>query len=169
MQGEPVVDGYLLLGDASIYTNAFFGQGIALGLWQAQQLANLSDRIEAAGDGLVAEMEAWTDRTLGPRFAFQAEIDARRTATWLDGIRGAPAPEPVGEHRRMAAVFALGADGDEGAASEGARIMHLLGGLEEELAEPDLARRLADFLDTSPQLGAGPGELPRQEFEALVG
>lgn len=168
VHGGPVVDGYLLLGDASLYTNASLGQGISLGLWQAQHLAHVSDRIGAAGDGLVTEIETWTDRTLDPRFAFQAEVDARRTATWLDGIRGAPAPAPVGDHRRLEALFALGADGGGEAAAAGARIMHLLGEMEQELAEPDLARRLADYLDTSPQLGGGPGELPRRAFEALI-
>ena len=36
----PVVDGYALIGDASLDTNATFGQGVALGFWQAQALAH---------------------------------------------------------------------------------------------------------------------------------
>jgi hypothetical protein len=40
---DPVVEGYLLLGDASLYTNATLGQGVALGFWQAQALAHRAD------------------------------------------------------------------------------------------------------------------------------
>ena len=168
VDGAPVVEGFLLVGDASLYTNASLGQGISLGLWQAQHVAALSGRIDDPGDGLVTEFEAWTDRTLGPRFAFQAEVDERRTAAWLDGIHGAPLPEPEGLQRQMAALFALGGEGDEVAAAAAARIMHLLAEASTELAEPGLAATVTSYLEATPTLGGGPGPLPREDFEPLV-
>jgi 2-polyprenyl-6-methoxyphenol hydroxylase-like FAD-dependent oxidoreductase len=168
VNGTPVVDGLLLVGDASIYTNAFFGQGISLGLWQAQHVAAVDHRIGDPGDGLVTEVEAWTDRVLGPRFNFQAEVDERRTTAWLDGIRGSPLPEPEGLQRKVAALFALGGEGDEVADAAAARIMHLLAEADTELAEPGLAATVTAYLEAAPRLGGGPGPLPREDFEALV-
>ena len=34
--GRPTIESYVLVGDASLYTNATSGQGVALGFWQAQ-------------------------------------------------------------------------------------------------------------------------------------
>jgi flavin-dependent dehydrogenase len=169
VDGTPVVDGLLLVGDASLYTNAFFGQGIALGLWQAQGAAAAAERIDDVGDLPVRDLETWTERTLGPRFAFQAEVDARRTNAWLDGMRGAPMPEPKGLQRRVAALFALGAQGDDEAAAAGARFMHLLTDAEGELGDPALADKVTDYLEATPHLGGGAGPLPRGRFETLVG
>lgn len=168
VDGAAIVEGFLLVGDASIYTNAFFGQGISLGLWQAQHVATVDDLISDPGDGLATEVEAWTERTLGPRFTFQAEVDERRTTAWLDGIRGAPLSEPEGLQRQVAALFALGGEGDEVANAAAARIMHLLADPHTELAEPALAATVTSYLDATPHLGGGPGPLPRHDYEALV-
>ncbi len=167
VDGAPVVDGFLLLGDASIYTNATFGQGISLGLWQAQRLAHVADRIGADGDGLVTEVEGWSDRTLGPRFALQAAIDAQRTRAWRDGIAGAPLPEPEGDWRILAALGALGQE-DEAAAAAAARIMHLLSEPAAELADPALGGRVEDLLASGHRFGGQHGPLPRARFETLV-
>lgn len=169
VNGAPIVKGYVLIGDASIYTNATFGQGIALGFWQAQKLAHLCARIGRDDDSLVRELEAWTDRTLGPRFEVQSMSDESTVETIRAGILGALLPAPGKAHRSMLAVAALADKGDGLAAAALARVQNLLAEPADILAEPDLAERVRSFLDTDPDLGADSiGPLPRSKFEALV-
>ncbi len=176
--GVPVVDGYVLVGDSSIYTNATMGQGISLGLWQAQHLAHLCDRAgpggragRAAGtDGaaLAVDLERWTDRTLGPRFARQAAMDEARTRAMRDGVRGAPTPEPGEQQRPLAALMALAMQGDDLALLWSRRMAHLLAEPQELFADPHLSERIRSFLATNPSFGGDLGPLPRPDFEALV-
>lgn len=169
--GAPIVDGYVLVGDSSIYTNATLGQGLSLGLWQAQRLAQLCDGLGAAGPdsaGLVVDLEQWTDRTLGPRFATQAALDEQQTSLMRDGVRGAPMPEPDPKRRPVFALMALAAQGDEVAAAASLRVRHLLVEPAEVLADAHLSERITAFLATEPSFGGGPGPLPRADFEALV-
>lgn len=166
--GVPTVRGYLLIGDASLYTNATFGQGIALGFWQVQRLAQLSSQIGQNNDALVRELEDWTDRTLGPRFEAQCVSDEKMVQTMRAGIHGAPLPEPDEAHKPLFAVAALSRQGDQLAAAALARVQNLLAEPADLLADPLLAERVHSLLATDPPLGNGSGPLPRSEFEALV-
>jgi 2-polyprenyl-6-methoxyphenol hydroxylase-like FAD-dependent oxidoreductase len=168
LDGAPTVRRYILIGDASIYTNATFGQGIALGFWQAQRLAHLSSEIGQNNDALVRELEDWTDRTLGPRFEAQSESDESMVQTMRAGIHGAPLPEPEKAQKPLSAVGALSTKGDELATAALARVQNLLVEPADLLADPSLAERVRSFLATDPPLGGGIGPLLRSEFEALV-
>jgi 2-polyprenyl-6-methoxyphenol hydroxylase-like FAD-dependent oxidoreductase len=162
---DPVVENYLLLGDASLYTNATFGQGIALGFWQAQALAHISDMIGRNNRQLLRALETWTDHTLGPRYARQIHVDQAMVHALRAGVAGAPMNKPTDE---MSALRALRAQGDEQAAAAFHRIDNLLTEPYEELADADLNRRLKEFLDHVPGGPAGPGPLPRHTFEAIL-
>jgi 2-polyprenyl-6-methoxyphenol hydroxylase-like FAD-dependent oxidoreductase len=162
--GAPVVDGYVLVGDASLYTNASLGQGVSLGLWQAQQLARLCD----GGSALVVELERWTDHTLGGRFATQAALDESRSGAMRDGLRGAPMPEPDEPQRPMVALMALAMQGDDLALTWSRRMANLLVEPAEVFTDRHLTERLDTFLAKDPSFGGDMGPLPRPDFEALM-
>jgi hypothetical protein len=176
--GAAVVDGYVLVGDSSIYTNASLGQGISLGLWQAQHLAHLCDRAGPGrrtgrgggtdGAALALDLEQWTDRTLGGRFTGQAAVDRSRSEAMRDGVRGAPTPEPGEQQRPLAALMALAMQGDELALMWSRRMANLLAEPQELFADPHLSERIRSFLATNPSLGGDMGPLPRADFETLV-
>jgi 2-polyprenyl-6-methoxyphenol hydroxylase-like FAD-dependent oxidoreductase len=105
---DSVVEGYILLGDASLYTNATLGQGVALGFWQAQALAHRADMIGWDNFQLVRQLETWTDQTLGPHYARQVRIDEAMVQSLRAGVAGAPMNSPRDE---MAALMALRAQG----------------------------------------------------------
>ena len=160
---DPVVEGYLLLGDASLYTNATLGQGVALGFWQAQALAHQADLIGRDNRRLVCELETWTNKTLGPHYARQVAVDEAMVKSLRAGIAGAPMDSPKDE---MSALMALRAQGDKEAAAAFHRIDNLLTDPSEEFADVELNLRVKEFLRDVPEGSAGPGPLPRAAFEA---
>ncbi len=161
--GEPVVTGYVLVGDASLYTNATLGQGIALGFWQAQALAGLSDLIGRDNKDLVRSLEGWTDRTLGPRYTLQVGIDEAMVESLQVGIDGGPL---LSANNEMAALDALRQQGDPEAEAAYHRVDNLLSELDEVLAHQPLRGRVDTFLaHARPGFSLGP--LPRDDFEAL--
>jgi flavin-dependent dehydrogenase len=162
---DPVVEGYVLLGDASLYTNATLGQGIALGFWQAQALAHRTHLIGRDNRRLVCELESWTNQTLGPHYVRQVQIDAAMVQSLRAGVAGAPMKMPSD---KRSALMALRAQGDKEAAAAFHRIDNLLTDPSEEFADPELNGRVNEFLRAVPEGSAGPGPLPRQTFEALL-
>jgi 2-polyprenyl-6-methoxyphenol hydroxylase-like FAD-dependent oxidoreductase len=162
---DPVVEGYILLGDASLYTNATLGQGIALGFWQAQALAHHADLIGRDNFALVRELERWTNQTLRPHYSRQVAVDEAMVQSLRAGIAGAPMTNPNDE---MSALMALRAQGDTEAAAAFHRIDNLLTNPSEEFADADLNRRIKEFLRDVPEGSAGPGPLPRPTFEGLL-
>jgi 2-polyprenyl-6-methoxyphenol hydroxylase-like FAD-dependent oxidoreductase len=161
----PVVDGYVLIGDASLYTNATFGQGVALGFWQAQALAQRADLIGRDHLALLRYLETWTDQTLGARYAKQVMVDEAIITMLRDGIAGAPLMYPQDP---MSALFALRARGDTEAARAAFRIDNLLTEPDDELSHPPLNERVTSYLSNAPTGDAGPGPLPRAAFEAIL-
>lgn len=164
-EGEPVVAGYLLVGDASLYTNATFGQGVALGFWQAQAVAHRAELIGRDPAALLRSLEQWTDQVLGPRYSAQVEVDEAMIEGLRAGIAGAPA---MRSRDRLVALRALGAQGDTEAASAFFRVDNLHSDRDEVLAEPALRARIDAYLDGVEEGSDGPGPLPRPEFEALL-
>ena len=161
---SPVVEGYILLGDASLYTNATFGQGVALGFWQTQALIHRNDLIGRNNRQLICQLEAWTNQTLGPRYARQVQVDVDMVQSLRAGVAGGPMKNPGNE---MSALIALRAQGDKEAAAAFHRIDNLLTDPFEELADAELDRRVKEFLD-APEVSAGLGPLPRATFEAAL-
>ena len=163
--GQPTVDGYLLVGDASLYTNATFGQGVALGFWQAQALAHQAELIGRDNAALLRSLEEWTDRVLGPRYAAQVQVDE----AMVEGLRAGLAGAPMTRRKDPgAALLAMGMAGDAEAASAFYRIDNLLSHLHEVLTDAALKTRVEAFLDEMEDWSADPGPLPRREFEALL-
>lgn len=166
VDGVPRATGYVLVGDASIYTNATLGQGTSLGFWQAQQLAGLMDGGPAPD--IAVRLEAWTDEVLGPRFAFQATIDARQAEQLRAGLSGdLPAPPPPGM-REILALSRLAEEDDPVVAPATARVGHLLWTVEQLMTDREVRSRLDTFLATEPDLTPREGPLSRAEFEALA-
>jgi len=160
-----VVEGYVLVGDASLYTNATFGQGVALGFWQAQALAHRADLIGRADAALLRGLETWTDQTVGPRYEAQVRVDEAMIKGLRDGVAGGPM---MGRKDPGAALPAMAAQGDVEAEAAFYRIDNLLTELGDELAHDALRLRVEAFLDTIEEGPAGPGPLSRAKFEALM-
>jgi 2-polyprenyl-6-methoxyphenol hydroxylase-like FAD-dependent oxidoreductase len=162
---DSVVNGYLLLGDASLYTNATFGQGLALGFWQAQALAHRSHLIGRDNPQLVHALETWTSQTLGPRYARQVQVDEAMAHGLQAGIAGAPMNPPSDELSALAGLRELG---DKQAAAAFHRIDNLLTEPEDELANDQLKARIRKHLRDVTKTSTGPGPLRRDTFEAIL-
>jgi 2-polyprenyl-6-methoxyphenol hydroxylase-like FAD-dependent oxidoreductase len=163
--GRPTVTGLLLLGDASLYTNATFGQGVALGFWQAQALAHQTHLIGQDHEALLREVEGWTNRVLGPRYAQQVQVDEAMVGALRAGVAGGPL---IRTRNPGQALAAMGAQGDAQAGMAFYRIDNLLTDLPAEVSDPRLHRRLETFLADIEEGSDGPGPLPRAAFEAIV-
>ena len=163
--GQPIVNGYLLLGDASLYTNATFGQGVALGFWQAQALAHRAELIGVDNAALAVSLEEWTTRVLGPWYTAQVVIDEAMIEGLRAGVAGAAL---IRDKAPRTALMAMGAGGDDAAGAAFYRIDNLLSDLEQVLADDGLKTRLHTFVDNQPEEPAGLGPLPRAEFEKLL-
>jgi flavin-dependent dehydrogenase len=162
---RPVVEGYVSIGDANMYTNATLGQGVALGFRQAQRLAHLAHLIGRDNMRLLRELEAWTDETLGPRYTRQVQIDEAMIDALQAGIAGAPMMAP---NDAMSALMALRDQGDSEAAQAFHRIDNLLSEPDQEFANERLRARVTAFLASVSPGPAGPGPLARTTFEDLL-
>lgn len=88
--GEPIVTGFVAVGDASVCTNPLYGRGCSLALVHAFGLADLLDRAPRA---LALEFAEFTDREIDPWFraAVQQDREAREllgTGTSGSGTSG---------------------------------------------------------------------------------
>ena len=143
------------------------GQGIALGLWQAQALSRLADRPTTYPQRLARDLERWTDIHLGPRFATQAALDAAMVKSLRAGFAGATAPPPLISERPLAALAALAAEGDEIAGQAFQRLDNLLSDPGELLADPGIRRRIGDYRSRGPR-SLTPPAVDRKQFVDLV-
>ena len=142
-----------------------YGQGVALGFWQAQALAHHAELIGRDDIALLSSLEQWTDRVLGPWYRAQVQVDEAGVERMRAGIAGAPMmrrKDPRG------ALMAMGAQGDAAAAAAFYRIDNLLSDLNDVLADDALRVRHQTFLTDLEEGPAGPGPLSRPEFEALL-
>lgn len=160
-------DGYVLVGDSSIYTNATFGQGIALGFWQAQALADAVRGCDDPGRAGL-RLEAWTEEHLGPHFARQAANDAGIAERLKAGLTGAAVPEPPPERRPAVAFMRLAREGDPVVGPAKNRAQDLLSRWDDVMQDERVQRRIREYLDADPVLSIGHGVLPRARFEQLV-
>lgn len=167
VDGTPVLGRFVLLGDASLYTNATVGQGIALGLLQAQALVRLADCPETYPERLVRDLECWTNTHLGPRFDNQAALDAAMVDSLRAGIAGATALPPMISQRPLAALATLAGAGDEVAGQAFQRMDNLLSEPAELLADPEIRRRIEDHRTRGPHPVPSP-VVSRQQFVDLV-
>ena len=164
-RGRPLVSGYVLVGDASLYTNATFGQGIGLGFWQAEALANLGDLIGRENLALLQGLEQWTDDTLGPRYTAQVQVDEGMIDSLAVGITGVPATRPPAPAMALGALAYLG-DADAGRAFY--RLDNMLSTLDAELSDPALKGRLDAFLAEAAARPPKPGPLSIVRFEEIL-
>jgi hypothetical protein len=138
---------------------------VALGFWQAQALARRAELISQDNAALLRSLEEWTDLVLGPRYAAQVQVDK----AMIEGLRGGLAGAPMMRRKDPGgALLAMGMGGDAAAASAFYRIDNMLSHLNEVLADTALKDRVDAFLDKVEEGPAGPGPLPRAEFEALL-
>ena len=167
--GAAVADGFAMVGDSSIYTNATVGQGIALGIWQAQTLARLTEDAATVPADLAEQLEAWTNHTLRPRFDTQAGIDAAMVSTLRAGSAGHLVTHAIMTTGIPSLLGAMAAGGDPDAAVAFDRLDNLLTTPEEEMQNPQLRDKVQTFRDaTAGQPPPAPNPLPRNQFEAIL-
>lgn len=167
VDGRPPPDGYVLIGDSSIYTNATLGRGISLGFWQAEALVDALRRRDDPGRA-ASDVEAWTEQTLGPLFDEQVRVDADITETMRAGIDGAPLRDPPPDRRPLVAAARLEREGDPVVAPVVRRVRHLLTDGSTVAEDEAVQQRIHDYLDKAPALSPGHGVLSRAQFERLV-
>lgn len=164
--GRVIAPGLVLVGDAALYTNPTLGQGVSLGFWMAQVLADLLERVVSDPVRATLAHADWIDTELGPRFRRQVTADRRTHRQFEVGVAGLgflPPDDDDGRHRQGLLRLA-GRDAQVGLLL--ARVGNLLE-RPAELDAPDLRAATEELLDEDP--GPQPTvDLTRSEFEHLV-
>lgn len=161
-----IAPGLFLAGDCALYTNPTLGQGVSLGFWMAQTLANLLERAATDPVGAAVAYEAWIDEELGARFRRQVDADRRRRRQLEAGARGGGfLPPDDDDGRHFQALVRL--------ASSDAQVGLLLSRVANLLVHPSRLHAPDLRAAVEPLLANGPEEPPRADlsrttFERLV-
>lgn len=164
----PVVAGLAVLGDSSIRMNPTLGRGISVSLAQAAEFTRLASLISDPID-LVCAFEDWNLVELGPWFDSQIRADAGSLARMSAGLRGERVPESLGDDAaRLRAGAARCGLTDAVVGEAVARVNNMLAHPDNAFQEPDVKRRIDQFLATAPDLER-PADTPsREEFEKIA-
>jgi 2-polyprenyl-6-methoxyphenol hydroxylase-like FAD-dependent oxidoreductase len=110
IDGEPVITGFVAVGDAWACTNPSGGRGLTLGLLQAQVLRHaIRNHLNDPGT-LSREYDAETERIVGPFYRNQLAADRARIAEMNALEEGSPMPAPNPTFAKL--IFAAAQDAD---------------------------------------------------------
>ncbi|MGK5171682.1 FAD-dependent oxidoreductase [Geodermatophilus sp. CPCC 205761] len=146
VDGEPVVTGFVPIGDAWACTNPSAGRGISVGMAHAQQLRLAArDHLHRPAE-LVGAFDEATEREVTPFFRNQIAADRARIAE-MDALRaGEPPPPP--DPRQVGLLTAAMHDAD---VFRGLlEIITCLAQPQQVMARPGMAERVARFADAPP-------------------
>ncbi|MGY1692437.1 FAD-dependent oxidoreductase [Geodermatophilus sp. SYSU D01105] len=163
VDGEPVVTGYVPVGDAWACTNPSAGRGLSVGMVHAQLLRATAR--EHLGDpaAFVRAFDEGTEREVAPFFRNQVAADHARLAE-MDALREGrepPPPNPV-QARLLAAAMH-----DPEAYRALLETITCLALPQEVLARPGMRERLEAYADQP--VPAAPGPDRRQLVDLLAG
>lgn len=151
----PIVTGLVNVGDSLIHTNPTLGQGVALGMRAAQQLATHVDQIAADPTGY----HAWTTRTLRPWFDVQVTADRANQQRLADGSP----PTDV----RAAALAACAFD-DPVIMRARAQVRHLLRTADDAYGSDEVQGRVTAWLAAHPDFTPHHDGPTRDQWDALI-
>ncbi|MGY1620950.1 FAD-dependent oxidoreductase [Geodermatophilus sp. SYSU D00965] len=163
VDGEPVVTGYVPVGDAWACTNPSAGRGISVGMVHAQTLRATAREHLSDPAAFGRAFDEATERDVTPFFRNQLAADRVRIAE-MDAIREGrepPAPDPVRAQLLAAAVH------DPEAYRALLEMITCLALPEQVLARPGMRERLAQYADQPVPVAPGPDR--RQLLDLLAG
>lgn len=166
VDGRTSAPGLFAVGDAGLYTNPMFGQGISLSFWMAQAVVGLLEQAAAAPSAAALSYERWIDDELGARFAQQYIADDRAGGQLDAGVTGAGFLPPDDERSRYHEALGRLMARDPDTALLGLRVMNLLVH-PRAFDAPSVRAAVRPLLEEGPSTPP-PTTLPRQDFERLA-
>ncbi|MGY1636543.1 FAD-dependent oxidoreductase [Geodermatophilus sp. SYSU D00742] len=164
LDDEPVVTGFVAVGDAWACTNPSAGRGLSVGSVHAQVLrAAVRDHLDDPG-GLVRAFDTTTERQVTPFYRNQIAADRARIAE-MDALRQGQEPPPPDPRQLLLTTAAMhDADVFRGLVE----IVTCLALPQEVLSRPGMQERLSRYADAPPPPPA-PGPDRRQLMDLLAG
>ncbi|MFB9907581.1 FAD-dependent oxidoreductase [Allokutzneria oryzae] len=159
VDGTPIAEGVVAVGDAWACTNPSAARGLSSGLIHAQQLRAVA---REGLDSLTERFDEVTERVVAPFFHSQIANDRHRLAQ-MDALREGCEPPP---HDPMRSAFEAALTQDAEAFRALAEKVQCLAPEQEIFARPGFVERIMAFAGTSPIV---PPVLGRRELLALVG
>ncbi|WP_194471992.1 NAD(P)/FAD-dependent oxidoreductase [Bradyrhizobium sp. CCBAU 51753] len=162
VDGQPVITGFAVVGDAWACTNPSAGRGLSVGLLHAQVLRDVARRHINDPLAFAQEYDAETERQVAPFYRNQIAADRARVAEMNALEQGLPMPAPNPVMARFFAAAAQDADVLRGAIE----IAMCLALPQEVLARPRVAARLAEL--DGQRLPPDPNIIGRDRMAALL-
>ncbi|MEO7804456.1 MAG: hypothetical protein ABIS18_08935 [Actinomycetota bacterium] len=95
VDGEPVVTGIHLIGDAAAITNPQYGRGVSHAVGHSTAVVKTVLDLAQSPKEQARAVDAEVQRMLVPSFENAVQLDRNRTVLWQAGMRGEPPPTPV--------------------------------------------------------------------------
>jgi len=162
VDGQPVITGFVAVGDAWACTNPSAGRGLSVGLLHAQVLRDVARRHINAPGVFSLEYDAETERRVGPFYRNQIAADRARIAEMNALEEGAPMPPP---NPVMAKLF-LASSQDPDALRGLIEIAMCVSLPQEVIARPRVAAKLAEL--DGQQLPPDPNVIDRNRMASLL-
>jgi pimeloyl-ACP methyl ester carboxylesterase len=160
VDGDPVANGLLAVGDAWACTNPSIGRGASIGILHAVALRNLLREVPAAEpERLVREFYAVTDRTVAPWYDATRAFDRHRLAEIDADLAGVPYRTPDPAWAMTTALYAS-AMRDPDALRAQTAIASMLAMPPEAFAVPGLMERVVALGANAPRY---PESAPRHD------
>jgi 2-polyprenyl-6-methoxyphenol hydroxylase-like FAD-dependent oxidoreductase len=162
VDGQPVITGFVAVGDAWASTNPSAGRGLAVGLLQAQVLRNVARQHVNDPKVFSRQYDAETERQVTPFYRTQIAADRARVAEMNALEQGLPLPPPDPVMARL--LFAAPQDAD---VLRGVIELAMCVALPQEVvSRPRIAAKLAE-LDGRP-LPPNPNVIDSHRMAALL-
>lgn len=159
--GQPVITGFVAVGDAWACTNPSAGRGLSVGLLHAQVLRKVVRNALGDPAALAAEYDAETERQVTPFYRNQLAADRTRIAEMDALANGEPMPTPNPGLARFLAAAAEDADVYRAAVEIGTGVSLV----QDVMARPGVAAKLREF--EGRELRPEPG-MDRERLMALL-
>jgi 2-polyprenyl-6-methoxyphenol hydroxylase-like FAD-dependent oxidoreductase len=163
VDGEPVVTGYVAVGDAWACTNPSAGRGISIGAIHAQVLRAVARDHLGDPDELVRAFDEATEREVTPFYRNQIAADRARIAE-MDAFRAGRQPPPDPGQVRLLTAATYDAEVFRGLIE----MVTCLALPQEVLSRPGVQERLERFADAPPPRPT-PGPDRARLLELLAG
>lgn len=161
VDGQPVVTGFAVVGDAWACTNPSAGRGLSVGLVHAQILRKTASRHIDEPEAFAAAFDAETERQVTPFYRNQISADRFRVAemnAYQEGI-APPAPDPI------TSTFTVAALNDAEVFRAFIEVITCVALPQEVFARPHVAAKMTEFEGRTPPQPPG---IDRDRLLALL-
>ena len=168
VEDEPIVGGFVLVGDSAMHTNPTMARGASLALAQAQRLAQTVEEAVADPVRFVGAFEAWTAENLGVWFDSQVANDRNTLEKFARALAGEAPKAPDDPIGRFIAGLGAVSQEDTEVARVLSRVTNLLMTPTELMDDAHVVGAVTRFLRSKPDLTPVFDPPPRSEFEAAL-